>query len=91
MTEKGDCARWARTRVDLSAPATLQSAAQQGVQLRVDLSLLLEHVEEQLVLRGAVDLGLLQPALHHLQLGVLLSRLQTLSPGTAERLSQSSF
>lgn len=91
MTEKGDCARRARTRVDLLAPATLQSAAQQGVQLRVDLSFLLEHVEEQLVLRGAVDLCLLQPALHHLQLGVLLSRLQTLSPGTAERLSQSSF
>lgn len=91
MTEKGDCARRARTRVDLSAPATLQSAAQQGVQLRVDLSFLLEHVEEQLVLRGAVDLRLVQPALHHLQLGVLLSRLQTLSPGTAERLSQSSF
>lgn len=57
---------------------TLQGAAQQGVQLRVDLSLLLQHVEEQLVLGGAVDLGLLQPALHHLQLGVFLSRLQTL-------------
>lgn len=57
---------------------TLQGAAQQGVQLWVDLSLLLQHVEEQLVLGGAVDLRLLQPPLHHLQLGVLLSRLQAL-------------
>lgn len=51
---------------------TLQSVAQQSLQLWVDLCLLLQHVEEQLVLCGAVDLSLLQPALHHLQLGVLL-------------------
>lgn len=62
-----------------SAFPTLQGAAQQGVQLRVDLCLLLQHVEQQLVLGGAVDLGLLQPALHHLQLGLLLRRLQTLT------------
>lgn len=59
---------------------TLQGAAQQSVQLRVDLSFLLQHVEQQLVLGGAVDLRLLQPALHHLQLRVLLSSLQTLTP-----------
>lgn len=58
---------------------TLQSAAQQSVQLRVDLRLLLQHVEQQLVLGGAVDLGLLQRALHHLHLGVLLGRQQTLT------------
>lgn len=58
---------------------TLQGVAQQGVQLWVDLSLFLQHVEEQLVLGGAVYLRLLQPALHHLQLGIFLSRLQTLT------------
>jgi hypothetical protein len=35
-------------------------------------------VEQQLVLSGAGDLSLLQPALHHLHLGLPLSRLQTL-------------
>lgn len=65
---------------------TLQGAAQQGVQLRVDLRLLLQHVEQQLVLGGAVDLRLLQPALHHLQLGVLLRRLQTLKGAERESL-----
>lgn len=58
---------------------TLQSAAQQSVQLRVDFCFLLQHVEQQLVLGGAVYLRLLQPTLHHLQLGILLSRLQTLT------------
>lgn len=58
---------------------TLQSAAKQGIELWVDLSFFLQHVEEQLVLGGAVDLSLLQPALHHLQLGILLSRLQALT------------
>lgn len=62
----------------LAAFPTLQSAAQQGIQLWVDLGLLLQHVEEQLVLGGAVYLRLLQPPLHHLQLGVLLSCQQTL-------------
>lgn len=67
---------------------TLQSAAQQSVQLWVDLRFLLQHVEQQLVLGGAVDLSLLQPALHHLQLRVLLSRLQTLiHDDTADGLS----
>lgn len=62
----------------ISLIPTLQSAAQQSIQLRVDLRLLLQHVEQQLVLGGTVDLCLLQPALHHLQLGFLLRRLQTL-------------
>lgn len=64
---------------------TLQSAAQQSVQLRVDLSFLLQHVEQQLVLGGAVDLCLLQSALHHLQLRILLRCLQTLTMATHSR------
>lgn len=78
---KGDCvgAVWSHS-------PTLQGTPQQSVQLRVDLSLLLQHVEQQLVLGGAVDLRLLQPALHHLQLGVLLRRLQTLR-ATAVKLA----
>lgn len=67
---------------------TLQGAAQQGVQLRVDLGFLFEHVEEQLVLCGAVDLSLLQPALHHLELRLLLSSLQTLTPNTQVSTTQ---
>lgn len=70
--------------ISLVSP-TLQSAAQQGVQLWVDLGLFLQHVEQQLVLGGAVDLCLLQPALHNFQLGVLLSRLQTLTVTTRTR------
>ena len=57
---------------------TLQSVPQRSVQLRVGLSFLLQHVEQQLVLGGTVDLCLFQPALHHLQLRLLLSCLQTL-------------
>lgn len=57
---------------------TLQSVPQQGVQLRVELRLLLQHVKEELVLGGARDLRLLQPALHHLHLRLLLGGLQTL-------------
>lgn len=57
---------------------TLQGAAQQGIQLRVDFRLLLQHVVQQLVLSRAVDLCLFQPALHNFQLGVFLRRLQTL-------------
>lgn len=57
---------------------TLQSVSQQRVQLRVELGFLLQHVKEQLVLCGAGDLRLLQPALHHLHLRLLLGRLQTL-------------
>ena len=64
---------------------TLQCAAQKRIKLRVDLSFLLQHVEQQLVLGGAVDLSLLQPALHHLQLGVFLSRLQTLTRTTQQK------
>lgn len=70
--------------MDLLAFPTLQGAAQQSVQLWVDLSFLLQHVEQQLVLGGAVDLRLLQPALHHLQLGILLRRLQTLTVTTPQ-------
>lgn len=72
----------AQTDIHLQVFPTLQGAAQQGVELWVDLSFLLQHVEEQLVLCGAVDLSLLQPALHHLELGILLSRLQTLPQHT---------
>lgn len=63
---------------------TLQSTAQQGIQLWVDLSFLLQHVEQQLVLGGTVNLCLLQPALHNLQLGILLSCLQTLTVTTQQ-------
>ena len=89
VNEKGDCNGHAQTGIDLLVFPTLQSAAQQSVQLWVNLSFLLQHVEQQLVLGGAVDLSLLQPALHHLQLGILLSRLQTLTHGdtAADRLS----
>lgn len=86
MNKKGDCARHAQTGIDWSVFPTLQGAPQQSVQLRVDLSLLLQHVEQQLVLGGAVDLGLLQPALHHLQLGLLLRRLQTLTKTTQQTM-----
>lgn len=65
----------------LLASITLQSVPQQSVQLRVELGLLLQHVEEQLVLRGAGDLRLLQPALHHLHLGLTLGGLQALWTG----------
>lgn len=57
---------------------TLQGVSQQRVQLWVELGLLLQHVEEQLVLRGAGDLCLLQTALHHLHLGLPLGGLETL-------------
>lgn len=68
---KGDCVSDGLGSARIASP-TLQGAPQQSVQLWVDFSLLLQHVEQQLVLGGAVDLRLLQPALHHLQLGVLL-------------------
>lgn len=57
---------------------TLQCIPQQCVQLRVELSLLLQHVKEQLVLCGAGDLRLLQPAFHHLHLRLPLGCLETL-------------
>ncbi len=57
---------------------TLESVPQQCVQLRVELGLLLQHVKEQLVLCGAGDLRLLQPALHHLYLRLPLGCLETL-------------
>lgn len=69
----------------LLAFPTLQSTAKQSIQLRVDLSLLLQHVEQQLVLGGTVNLCLLQPALHNLQLRILLSRLQTLTATTQQK------
>lgn len=61
-----------------SVSVTLQGVPKQRVQLRVELGLLLQHVEEQLVLCGASDLRLLEPALHHLHLGLTLGGLQAL-------------
>lgn len=57
---------------------TLQRVPKQRVQLRVELGFLLQHVKEQLVLCGAGDLRLLQPALHHLHLRLLLGGLEAL-------------
>lgn len=57
---------------------TLQRIPKQRVQLRVELGFLLQHVKEQLVLCGAGDLRLLQPALHHLHLRLPLGRLEAL-------------
>lgn len=57
---------------------TLESVPEQGVQLRVELGFLLEHVEEQLVLCGAVYLRLFQTALHHFDLRLLLCSLKAL-------------
>lgn len=75
---------------------TLQRAAKQSVQLWVDLRFLLQHVEQQLVLGGAIDLRLLQSALHHLHLGILLSRQQPLThddtrEAGSQRRSSTSF
>ncbi len=57
---------------------TLQSVPQQRIQFWVKLCLLFQHVEEQLVLGGTVDLSLLETPFHHLYLRFLLSSLQTL-------------
>ncbi len=66
------------TSKETNAVVTLQRVPQQCVQLRVELGLLLQHVEEQLVLCGAGDLRLLQPALHHLHLRLSLGCLEPL-------------
>lgn len=57
---------------------TLQSIPKQCIQLWIELGFLLQHVEQQLVLSGAIDLSLFQPALHHLDLRLLLSCLEPL-------------
>jgi len=73
---------WIIPRAPGSSPRksvpTLQSVPQQRIQFRVKLCLLFQHVEEQLVLSGTVDLSLLESPLQHLYLRFLLSSLQTL-------------
>lgn len=62
---------------------TLERVPEQRVQLGVELGFLLQHVKEQLVLGGAGDLRLLQPALHHLHLRLPLGGLEALETSQA--------
>lgn len=57
----------------LTETFTLESVPKQRIQLGIKLCLLLQHVEQELVLSCAVDLSLLESALHHLDLRLLLS------------------